>query len=208
MKRTFKLGFTLGLYAAVSCLALAVVNNFTAPVIKDRELAKEKAGLRVIFRDAKDFEVVDKKDIDNAISVSKQDLGSISIEAMYEAIGFDDSHLGFAAKISGPTYDTTSILLGLEPDSTIKGVHILSTSDSKGYGSKAADPNYKVSNGKTFRAQFTGVKPLESFERGKDYEAITGATMTTNGVSNMILTGSKVIKSYIDLHDANLVAKE
>lgn len=208
MKRTFRLGVTLGLYAAVSCLSLAVVNNFTAPVIKDREIAKEKEGLRVVFRDAKDFVPVDAKDIANAVSIAKLDLGSVSIDGIYLVTAFDDSILGFAAKISGPTYDTTSLLLGMNPSCEITGVHILSTTDSKGYGSKAADPNYKTSKGKTFGGQFAGVKPLESFEKDKDYEAISGATMTTNGVTNMILLGSKVIKSYYDLHQANLIIKE
>lgn len=208
MKRTLRLGVTLGLYAAVSCLSLAVVNNFTAPVIKDREMAKEKEGLRVVFRDAKDFIPIDSKDISNAGAIAKVELGSVSIDGMYQVTAYDDSTLGFAAKISGPTYDTSSLLLGMDTDLKITGVHILSTTDSKGYGSKAADPNYKTTSGKTFGGQFSGLKPLESFERNKDYEAISGATMTTNGITNMIMLGSKVIKSYFDLHEANLIIKE
>ena len=45
MKQALKLGFTLALYAAVSCFALAIVNNFTAPVIEQhaKETGSERA---------------------------------------------------------------------------------------------------------------------------------------------------------------------
>ena len=52
MKKTFKLGATLGIYAAVSCLCLAVVNSFTAPVIKEHEIQKENEGLRIVCTQA------------------------------------------------------------------------------------------------------------------------------------------------------------
>ena len=42
MKNIIKLGLILGLFAVVSCALLAVVNNFTAPVIKKLEAEKEQ----------------------------------------------------------------------------------------------------------------------------------------------------------------------
>ena len=43
---------------------------------------------------------------------------------------------------------------------------------------------------------------MSSFERGSDWEIISGATITSNGISNMITAGSKVIKAYADSHKA------
>lgn len=208
MKHSFKLGFTLGVYAAVSCLSLALVNNFTSPVIQERELKKEKEGLRIVFSSASDYVPVKKEDIANAVSISKVELGSISIQGMYEAVDENGKTAGFIAKISGPTYDTTTLLLGLDRENKITGVHILLTKDSPGYGQNAVNPEYKTSKGIGFCEQFKNLLPLESFERNKDYEALSRATMTTNGISAMILSGSKVIKSYSDLHNANLINKE
>ena len=55
MKQILKLGLTLAAFAVVSCLALAVVNNFTAPVIEKNNAAKTSAGLTVVFPQADSF---------------------------------------------------------------------------------------------------------------------------------------------------------
>lgn len=205
MKHSVKLGAKLGLYSVASCVLLAVVNNFTSPVILERALQKEKEGLRIVFPLAENFEPISADEINLAVSMSKVELGSIKIETMYKALDNSNETKGFVAKLSGPTYDTSSLLVGINLDQSISGVHILSTSDSPGYGQKAADPKYLTSKGVTFTAQFTGVKPLDSFERDTDYEIISGATMTSNGVTSMIKNGAKVIKAYSDLHNANLL---
>ncbi|MBP5402177.1 MAG: FMN-binding protein [Treponema sp.] len=205
MKHSIKLGITLGAYAAISCFSLAIVNSFTSPVITERQMKKEKEGLRIVVKNASDFIPVEKNDIDNAVSVSKVKLGSIKIGAMYNAVDENNNSIGFVAKITGPTYDTTTLLLAIDAEETITGVHILESKDSKNYGLNALDPNYKTSKGVTFCEQFTGIKPLVSFERNKDYEALSRATITTNGISEMISSGSKVIKAYSDLYNANLI---
>ena len=40
-----KLGLILAIYAVISCALLAVVNNFTAPVIEANQIAKANAGM-------------------------------------------------------------------------------------------------------------------------------------------------------------------
>ena len=202
MKKTFKLGATLGIYAAVSCLCLAVVNSFTAPVIKEHEIQKENEGLRIVCPQASKFIPVEKAEIDSALSSVNEKFGSIAIVGMYRAVDSNNQDLGYIAKIKGPTYETTSLLLGLDLEQKITGVHILSTIDSPGYGQKAVDPKFSTSKGKTFYGQFAGLSPLSSFERGSDWEIISGATITSNGISNMITAGSKVIKAYADSHKA------
>lgn len=196
MKKTLTLGATLGIYAAVSCLCLAVVNSFTAPVIKAHEIQKENEGLKIVFSQASNFIPVEKSEVDAA--VSKVKTGSISINGMYKAVDSENIPLGFIAKITGPTYDTTTLLLGLDLEQKITGVHILSTSDSPGYGQKAADPKFSTTKGKTFYGQFAGLSPLEHFEPGEDWELISGATITSKSISNMIATGSQVLKLYSD----------
>lgn len=201
MIKTLKLGLILGLYAAASCLCLAIVNHFTSPVINEIALQKEKEGLKIVFPSASEYISVEKTEIDNAITESKVNLGSIKIESIYEAVDSEDKTLGYIAKITGPSYETTSLLLGLDNEQKITGLHILSTSDSPGYGQKALDPNFQTSRGNTFYGQFKGLSPLVSFNAGSDYEIISGATITTDGITSMITVGTKVIKAYSNSHN-------
>ena len=106
MNKTLKLGLILGLYAAVSCLCLAIVNNFTSPAIKERALQKEKEGLKIVFSSATEFTPIENDLIAQAISLSNENLGSIKIDGIYCAQDSNKNILGYVAKITGPSYET------------------------------------------------------------------------------------------------------
>lgn len=187
MKQALKLGLILALYGTVSCLALAVVNNFTSPLIALHAKEKENAGLKMIFPNANDF--IQITDFEKLPS-------STNIESFYKAIN-NNTLLGYAIKCTGPTYDTTTLLAGFDTNLIITGVHILSTSDSPGFGQKAADSSYNTSKGKTFYGQFEGVNAKDSLVVGTDFEAITGATITSRSIGTMVTNAAKVVSSYI-----------
>ena len=193
--KIFKLGIVLGIYAAISCLCLALVNNFTAPVIAERALQKEKEGLKIIFSDATDFVMQENENLQKAISNANITPPSIKVLSLYKAVIGNDT-IGYVAKLTGPTYESSTLLVGLDLENKIKGVHILSSTDSPGYGQKAIDPKYNTSKGKTFYGQFAGLAPLDSFTANIDYEIISGATISSNGFAAIIMAGSKVIAEF------------
>ena len=55
MKEMLKLGLVLACFAAVACVALAFVNNLTAPTIAKVEAEKANAGMKAVFTDADYF---------------------------------------------------------------------------------------------------------------------------------------------------------
>jgi electron transport complex protein RnfG len=187
MKEALKLGVILALYAAAACFALALVNNVTAPEIERRALEKESQALKMIFPDADGFE---------KIAAYDKQSGSATIESFYSAKK-DGQVFGYAVKASGPTYDTTTLVAGFGSDLKIAGVHILQTTDSPGFGQKAADPNYKNSKGTTFYGQFAGVDASAPLVLGNDYEAISGATITSNTMGELISNAAETVKKYL-----------
>ncbi len=187
MKETLKLGVILALYAAAACFALALVNNFTAPVIERIALEKESEALKMIFPDADGFE---------KIQAFENPSPSASIDSFYKALKGKDL-LGFAVKTTGPTYESSTVIAGFLPDLKIAGVHILSTSDSPGFGQKAADPNYKNSKGSTFYGQFAGVSAKSPLVLGSDYEAISGATITSTTMGALISNAAAVVQNHL-----------
>lgn len=190
MKEMIKLGLTLAIYAVISCTVLAVVNNFTAPKIAQNQENKVNQAMASFFPgDGYTFESVSDYD---AASV-----GTIKIENMIIAKK-DGKAVGGAAQVNGPTYDQATILVGMKADGTITGLQFLKNTDSPGFGLKANDPTFTLSNGKTFFGQFEGKNAKDGFKAGETFDAISGATITSNGVANLLAEGTGSLLKYLE----------
>ena len=188
MKNAFVLGIKLALYASAACLALAVVNNFTAPEIEAHALKKEQTALKIIFPEAESFERIENFSAPQS---------SATVNSFYKVIQ-GGSVAGYAVKITGPTYDTSTLVAGFSPELQIAGVHILATSDSPGFGQKAVDANYRNSKGTTFYGQFAGVSAKMPLVLGSDFEAITGATITSRTMGALVSNAAETVKIYTE----------
>lgn len=194
MKEMIKLGLTLAIYAVISCTVLAVVNNFTAPKIAQNQVEKVNQAMASFFPgDGYTFESVSDYD---AASV-----GTIKIENMIIAKK-DGKAVGGAAQVNGPTYDQATILVGMKADGTITGLQFLKNTDSPGFGLKANDPTFTLSNGKTFFGQFEGKNAKDGFKAGETFDAISGATITSNGVANLLAEGTGSLLKYLEKQGA------
>ena len=190
MKEMIKLGLTLAIYAVISCTVLAVVNNFTAPKIAQNQENKVNQAMASFFPgDGYTFESV--SDYDSA------SVGTIKIENMIIAKK-DGKAVGGAAQVNGPTYDQATILVGMKADGTITGLQFLKNTDSPGFGLKANDPTFTLSNGKTFFGQFEGKNSKDGFKAGETFDAISGATITSNGVANLLAEGTGSLLKYLE----------
>lgn len=169
MKQMFKLGLILALYTGVACVALALVNNFTAGAIEKAAQEKLNKGLRLVFSEADEFIQSDAEFISS--------VEGVTIDAVY--LGKKNGKInGAIVKASGSTYDKATMLIGLTTDKKITSISFLSLSDTPGYGQKATEP--------AFSNQFSGKPCEDDFIIGNDIDAISGATITTKGVINII----------------------
>lgn len=194
MKEMIKLGLTLAIYAVISCTVLAVVNNFTAPKIAQNQENKVNQAMASFFPgDVYTFESV--SDYDSA------SVGTIKIENIIIAKK-DGKTVGGAAQVNGPTYDQATILVGMKADGTITGLQFLKNTDSPGFGLKANDPTFTLSNGKTFFGQFEGKNAKDGFKAGETFDAISGATITSNGVANLLAEGTGSLLKYLEKQGA------
>jgi len=183
-----KLGLVLCAYAVVACTLLALVNNFTAPKIADNQAKKVSAAMQEFFPDAGlTFETVN----DYKAPV----VGAITVDEIYVAKK-DGKIVGGAAQVTGPTYDQGSILIGMKTDGSVTGLKFLKLTDSPGFGLKANDSTFKLPNGKTFYGQFEGKNAKDGFTAGKNFDAISGATITSVAVSSLINEGTKNLFDY------------
>ena len=176
MKEILKLGFILSIFAVISCFALAVVNNFTAPRIAAHKAQNTAAGLKIVFSDADSFEAVN-----DFVKTS----GNTSIMEVYTAMK-NGEKAGTVIKATGPTYDKVVMLIGADTNKKITGVIFLENTDSPGFGQKASE--------ESFYSQFTGVDGSKPIVMGTDFEAISGATITSKGIETIINNALEVIK--------------
>jgi electron transport complex protein RnfG len=169
MKAIFKLGITLAIYATVACGLLAVVDMGTAPLIAEAKAKETAEAMKVVFSDADDFaeDTTFTPDISTSVKVSKLYLAKKGGEIV-----------GSVVQTTGPTYDKATILIGMKLDRTITGIQFTELSDTPGFGQKAAEP--------AFKNQFTGKSANDAFALGSDVTAITGATITSKGVTQIV----------------------
>ena len=183
-----KLGLVLCAYAVVACALLAIVNNFTAPKIADNQARKVSAAMQEFFPDSGlSFETVN--------DFTPPVVGAITVDEIYVAKKGNEI-VGGAAQVTGPTYDQGSILIGIKTDGTVTGLKFLKLTDSPGFGLKANDPTFKLPNGKTFYGQFEGKNAKSGFKAGQNFDAISGATITSVAVSSLINEGTKNLFDY------------
>ena len=183
-----KLGLTLAAYAVVSCTILALVNWGTSGKIKQNQIDKANRAMKAVFQEADSF-----TQIDVIPSTDK----TITIDNEYIAVK-DGAIIGGIAQVTGPTYDKGTVIVGMTKDGIITGVQFLALSDSPGFGLKANDPTFKLSSGKTFTQQFEGVNAENGVAIGENFDAITGATITSKGVGALITQGTSSLKKYFE----------
>ena len=162
MKKALYLACFLAIIAAVSGAALTLTNNFTAPKIKENEIASEKSNLELIFPGA-DFEKVESFKDDTK-----------TIDSIYKA--GDQGYVykmvvdGFGGKKS------ITFMVGFNQDGTIANYTVLSSGETKGVGSQVGEETF--------------VNSVIGKSNGDEVDAISGATISSTAVKNGLNTAA------------------
>lgn len=176
MKEPVKFGLILLIFCAMSAGLLAVVNNFTAPVIAQAELEQTLASYEVIFGEkADDFEEYDEAELEKIQEKYPE------IEKVFVAKkGGDTVGYGINFKASGFGGDMTNAMGILLEDDIIAGFRNISNSETKGFGTQIEEePYYSTYEGKS------AAGPLEISQDPKaDNQVlqISGATVSSKAV--------------------------
>lgn len=186
-----KLGCILAIFACASCTVLALVNNFTSSVIQANNERKANETMKAVFQDADSFEIPDS--ICGTTKSGKTTVDSIHIAKK------DGQTVGAVVQISGPTYDHSTIMVGLDMKGFVTGMQYLENTDTPGFGQKGSDPTFKLKNGKTFYGQFTGFDSFKGFSAGETFDAISGATITSVGIATMMDDACEIMKECLNI---------
>ena len=187
MNKIVKNTLILTAITVVSGFLLGVVYGITKePIAEAQENTKQEA-YRSVLSDASSFETMEDFDAADAASILEEN-GYSSDEITEVAEGIDDSGetVGYVVNVmSHEAYDgDLEVSVGIAADGMVKGIEMLSISETAGLGMKADEAEFKDQFKDKNVEKFTYTKSGES---GDDkIDAISGATITTNAVTNAV----------------------
>lgn len=168
-------------------LVLGFVYQITKePIAAQQEKAKQEA-CQEVFQDAASFEAAEVKQTD-LTGWTEAGYGQEHIDEVMRALDASGSLLGYVITVTTKEGYGGDIqfAIGVRMDGAVNGMSILSISETAGLGMRAEE---------VLKPQFAG-KQAEKFEYTKSgatseqqIDAISGATITTNAVTNGVNAG-------------------
>lgn len=183
-KEIIKISLILFLITAISALLLAFVNEKTAPLIAENSEKKTQEALKGVMSAAEKFEMVD-----NEFNVE-----DCTIDRVYKAKDSSGKVVGVCTIIETKGYESgLKSAVGVDADGKVTGVEIISHKETPGLGANAEKEE--------FRSQYVGkpgkISVVKSNADKNEINAISGATMTSNGVTRSVNGAVEIAKKII-----------
>ena len=195
MKKILKDAFALLMITMIAGILLGFVYSITKePIAQQEQLTKERS-CQEVFADAVSFEN-DNDHLETAAEAMKA--AGYEVQTLSEILVAKDASgnaLGYVLSLIDPEGygGNISFMMGIRMDGTLNGISILAISETAGLGMNA--------NTDAFKGQFAN-KKVESFTFTKtgstsdsEIDAISGATITTNAMTNGVNAGLAAFSS-------------
>lgn len=186
--QSIKNTISLMLITLIAGLLLGAVYEITKePIRKENQRAKEEA-YKAVFADADAFEDVKIDEDKVAKALDEKGLDATINEAM-KVLDKSGQQIGYVLTVTDHEGYGGDIqfAMGVQSDGTLNGISFLSISETAGLGMKAKED--------AFRKQFEGKKTDQivytknGAKADNEIDALSGATITTNAVTNGVNAG-------------------
>ena len=201
MKEMMKNTGILLAITVIAGLLLGVVYQVTKnPIAEQEALAKQEA-CQEVFADAASFGTIGVESVAD-VGWNEEGYGQESIDEVMEAKDASGELLGYVITVTTKEGYGGDIQfsIGVRLDGTVNGMSILSISETAGLGMRADE---------VLKPQFAG-KNVEKFVYTKngaasdnEIDAISGATITTNAVTNGVNAGLYYFQTVLGGGSAN-----
>jgi Na+-translocating ferredoxin:NAD+ oxidoreductase subunit G len=194
MKNIISVTLKLLIITVISAIALGAVNYITAEPIAEQAAAAAQEARQSAYPEAASFEALyDPSALPDVTLESLLGTDEINddygiIKTVYTALDADGNPVGIVAGVVTKGFNSgLNLTIGLASDGTIKGVIVGDNTETAGLGAKAKED--------WFQNQYIGKQsPLTVVKAGAgddEVQAITGATITSRGVTNAVNTVSE-----------------
>ena len=173
-----KVAGTLTAICLVVAALLGGVNAVTASRIEAINIANTEASLKAVAETADAFS---EASLTDAMTGAASAQGAKVTEAYEVKAGGE--RIGYAFKmVASGSQGNIEMIVGVDADNAVTGVSIVSNKETAGIGSKVMDNNALPSGTKVLD-QFIGKSGAGSLAVGKTVDAISGATVSSQGVT-------------------------
>lgn len=178
-KFILKVAGTLTVIALVVAALLGVVNNVTKDKIAEQDAENTRIAMSAVAPEGSEFG--DKMDVSDAVAAAASAQGGKIVEMYPMTNGGADA--GYVVKVSASgSQGTITMMVGVDANKAITGISVISHSETSGIGTKVVgnEPN---SAGVPVLDQFVGMSGSGSLVVGKNVIAVSGATVSTKGIT-------------------------
>lgn len=196
-RESIKNTFSLMLITLIAGVLLGLVYEVTKePIANEKQRAKEEA-YKAVFADADSFDEVDIESAKEIIGEYDDDYNADIDEVMTakdtagKLIGYVltvTDHEGYGGDIQ--------FAMGVRMDGTLNGISFLSIGETAGLGMKATEDTFKDQFKDKKVSKFTYTKNGSTGD--DEIDALSGATITTNAVTNGVNAGLSFINALIE----------
>lgn len=179
--------FTLFAITLISGLALGAVYEVTKGPIEQATIAANNATYKEVFADADSFDELTDADLEGLnTQLAASEFGNVGLESVLAAKDAAGTELGYVVNsYSMDSYGgKVGISVGIREDGSITAVGFREISDTPGLGLKAKDDAFKSQYAGKTAEKLSVVKGGGAGEA--EINAISGATITSNAVTNAV----------------------
>ncbi len=171
---------SLFLICIVVTALLALTNSVTAPKIAQLAVDTENNTKKVVLQQAESFSDAKTAEKDG------------TEYTYYDGLSSDGETIGYVFSTSAKGYGgDIDVMVGVGTDGTVKGVSILSISETAGLGMNAK--NEKFLN--QFLGKTSGITVTKNSPADNEIQALTGATITSKAVTSAVDTALELYES-------------
>ncbi|MDD5456579.1 MAG: FMN-binding protein [Candidatus Margulisbacteria bacterium] len=169
----------LAVVALISGVILLTVQLLTRQAIINHSIREKNESLSLVMPKAVSF---DRFDLN--LPLEKQ--------TIFKGLDQKKETIGYVFVVSGKGYSSVIEMLVGITEKKITGVTVLSQGETPGLGTVAVDKKPLPGRSFSFLAQFQNKSILDSFKAKEDVIAITGATITSQAISDAIKQAVKI----------------
>ena len=178
-KFILKVAGTLTVIALVVAALLGLVNNITADKIAEIDAENTRIAMSAVVPEGSEF--TDKLEISDEVAAAAAAQGG-KLTELY-GVKNAGADAGYVMKIAASgSQGTITMMVGVDANKAITGISVVSHAETSGIGTKVMgnEPN---AAGVPVLDQFIGMSGSGSLVVGKTVTAISGATVSTKGIT-------------------------
>jgi len=176
-----KLTVTLFVTCVIVAACLGGVNAITEDKIAAANWEKTVAAMKAVVADPDNTTFSEAMDLTDEMTAAA---GSVTLDSVYEA-QVNSAAAGYAIKVvASGSQGLIEMMVGVDGEGVVTGVSIVKNAETSGIGSKVMT-NMPTANGVGVLSQFEGKSAADgTLTVGSNVDAITGATVSTRGVTS------------------------